>query len=296
MISEKNIPQLIRNGGSFYTGDKTGIGTLPNDTKELASMLYTPSPSVLDTRKGNHWLVFTREGKKFPYFVGKGNFPDGFCAVYEIKNQPRTMFSGGSFKSEDIAYFVKSIDNEVLEQKLFHNLLPRKLTADDGSQYGFRHGVSLGFGVSLAGLYFVSSYNVHDVIPPSFTKFGSLIFGLAWLQAPIQMLSCDSLGKKADDMRQVNLPMKFEDFVFGKELYNALQKEKARVEHEKEKSDQYRTLRRAGVGISKINLDSFYDAKKQGKQVTIDNYLETPHLPEDVEKAAKILKFERKAA
>ncbi len=268
--------------------------------------VYPEESERIDTRKGA-WTIYSRYNFKIPYLIPRQqDSSNGFCAVYEQKDDLKTLFSGDliptniSLTQESIKKTIDVLTKEVLEQRKFISWPPRTLVEynDAGFVLGpvgkaFIAGLGLCFVNELIALNLpeyktllerVNDYAGVNVLGTDFTFFATmslipLAFGASFITKKLK------LGQRADKHRLKHLPEVAGEYKYGDEALDQIVDEAELFKTEQSKIKIYSELEKEGVNISKefftgvynafssmdsMQFNHFVTAAKQGEELGVD--------------------------
>ncbi|HLD86908.1 MAG TPA: hypothetical protein VJB12_02490 [Candidatus Nanoarchaeia archaeon] len=296
MESDRNIAELVRNGGSFYAPPegipKDGIGIIPAQTMCLIPALGFEEDSVSPTRNGQ-WQTYARSNWTPGYFSPRDAVAVNSTLAIYFKSQkegeplePRTLFLSDLSVGSNHYYFddhlhagniqdtLDVLTLNIIEQKESIRL-PRKLNEREKNQYNFNRNLfNLTIGAGLIGLYGVDQY------------FGNFTSGLLWqedaplpdillyanellpLAASIKFLSIlfPRHGGLADTRRIKHLPIYADDFKYGPEAIETLSQQHAIMMEEQRKKDIYAHLTQTSqISVPKDVFEGIYAFMANGQ-------------------------------
>jgi hypothetical protein len=275
---ERNIAQLSRNGGSFYS-DNEGLGTIDQSTLEAIKLIYTSLRITLETRKGE-WQIYARAGDNVVPFLEreKPEIGHNFIAVYYRDGDARTMFSGEYDEITEIKTVAKELSDKVLEQRKLFAWPPKKLIEEFGNFYGFKKG-GMGFLSSILLESAIGQLTKYESLHEKWANYcqssgidegimisivvSGVILG-ATISSAIGTRVGEYLGRVADEYRQKNLPEKYK---YGREVEDAVWKEYSEMKEQTALSLAYEIFRR-DTG-KEPERETFAEIYKLGKPMSM---------------------------
>ena len=286
MADKRNIASLVRNHGSFSSGD--GIGSIHPVVLDAIDLLYPNERDPLHAQQGI-WRIHERTGFFPPHFLEEDMrpLPNEFCAVYERKfhgsNVARTLFSGSLRDYNLIEPTAHVLSEKVLEQGRFLTWPPRKLTAEDGRDYvGSRSVLGMYAPIPLFALELLVwnygrktqsfEYNglSHQILKSLINgnmNPGLMLFGAYYVALVSAGLGARPIGKKlgeaADHYRVKGLPPQALDFKYGPEAQRSILDTYITVQEELTMARIHKELSDNGISITTTDFARVYEAFEQ---------------------------------
>ena len=263
--TDRNIAKLVRNSECFLFDYLRVQELSPGVIRSIADLYGTPIKSI-GTKKGK-WHVHERKGFSVPFFLEEERVEpsDRFCAVYERKGKPTTLFLGDLEERTIVDKTVEELSKKVLEQRRWFAWPLRKLVEENDKNYGISRGFSFAVMVPsvllVDGVVSIMSGNNYQGMFNYFKSFefsplvsGMIMMGsFAGLLAPSVILGRfgEKIGSLADAKRVKNLPQQALSFLYGQEAERFVFDENVTSQDELRKTELYERLSGSGVNVSK---------------------------------------------
>ena len=289
MESDRNIADLIRNGGSFFNPPrglpKDGLGLIPSQTiKQLDELGFTRE-SVKETKEG-HWETYGRDTwMPNPFDPADFSPVNSFLAIYygsfnDLGGNPfpRTIvladFPTGSenifgyfedyLHPSNIRDTLEALTNGFIEQKGKIGL-PKKLNESDERSYN-SNKKHLHWTMSAAWLmaYAMDGFFDNIATGPVSALVGTILPGAEDYVNELLLIPAVGQGMRgiytrnggfADEKRLKDLPMYAHDFLYGSEAISCLEKQHLVLLEENRKREIYSHLNE--ITQSTISPDAF---------------------------------------
>ncbi|MEK6855176.1 MAG: hypothetical protein AABX73_03055 [Nanoarchaeota archaeon] len=289
--TDRNIAKLVRNSECFLFDYLRVQELSPGVIRSIADLYGTPIKSI-GTKKGK-WHVHERKGFSVPFFLEEERVEpsDRFCAVYERKGKPTTLFLGDLEERTIVDKTVEELSDKVLEQRRWFAWPPRKLVEENGKSYGTGKGFSFAVMVPsallvdgvvsiMSGDNYQGVFNYLKSFKSSPLASGMIMMGsLAGMLASIELLGRfgEKMGPLADAKRVENLPQQALSFLYGQEAERFVFDENVTLQDELRKTELYGRLSSSGVNVSKhcfAEVHYMMQTVNENKVSALNNYLQ----------------------